>query len=61
MNETLNKTLNIPVNYALLSIAIFFLEQKLSSFSRLVTCSFKSLSVEVASGLEGGGIFRGFL
>lgn len=49
----------IPVHYALLCFAIFFLEQKLSSFSRSVTCSFKSLSAEVAADLEGGGIFRG--
>lgn len=55
----MDEILNIPVNYALLSIVMFFLEQKLSSFSRLVTCSFKSPSAEVAADLEGGGIFRG--
>lgn len=37
----------------------FLSRTQLSSFSRSVTCSFKSLSAEVAADLEGGGIFKG--
>lgn len=56
--SVIDDALKIRVHCALLGFAIFFLEQQLSSFSRSVICSFKSLCTEVSADLEGEGIFR---